>query len=276
MMLVLAHDVFFGHLRLTRMLDGITFSHRIANSPSADVPVHTHSDAHFVLITSGDYVSSARSDAHRHTTLIYNPPGTTHRDHFRRGTGSFFTITLRGAQLAQSVDTALQPVAVYLRQERARGLGLALLMECARWNSSSPLKAESICVELLAEATDAPKSVLRKPPYWLRTACELLQDCPGETPRIREVAKAVGVHPAHLARAFRTFLACTPGDLLRARRLELAAAALMNSDRSLVEIALDSGFSDQAQLTKAFRRTYGIPPGAYRHFNLRRSRHVAI
>jgi AraC family transcriptional regulator len=148
-------------------------------------------------------------------------------------------------------------------------------MECARWNSSSPLKAESICVELLAEATDAPKSVLRKPPYWLRTACELLQDCPGETPRIREVAKAVGVHPAHLARAFRTFLACTPGDLLRARRLELAAA-LMNSDRSLVEIALDSGFSDQAQLTKAFRRTYGIPPGAYRHFNLRRSRHVAI
>jgi AraC-like DNA-binding protein len=50
----------------------------------------------------------------------------------------------------------------------------------------------------------------------------------------------------------------------------------MNSDRSLVEIALDSGFSDQAQLTKAFRRTYGIPPGAYRHFNLRRSRHVAI
>src|ERR1700691_28462 len=118
-MLVLAHDVFFGHLRLTRMLDGITFSHRIANSPSADVPVHTHSDAHFVLITSGDYVSSARSDAHRHTTLIYNPPGTTHRDHFRRGTGSFFTITLRGAQLAQSLATALHPVAVYLSKDGA-------------------------------------------------------------------------------------------------------------------------------------------------------------
>jgi AraC family transcriptional regulator len=277
-MLVLSHDVFFGDLQLTRVVDGITLSHRIANSPPADVPTHTHSDAHFVLITSGDYVSSARRDANPRTTLIYNPLGTTHRDHFRQGTGSFFTISLSGAWLAQSVDTALQPVAVHLKQERACGLGLALLMESARWNSNSRLKAESLCVELLAEASDTPTSASRLPPQWLRTACEVLQDCPGETPRIRDVAQTVGVHTAHLARAFRTFLGCTPGDLLRARRLQLAAAALMNSDRSLAEIALDSGFSDQAQFTKAFRRAYGVPPGAYRQLsaNFRRSRDVVF
>jgi AraC family transcriptional regulator len=277
-MLVLDHDMFFGDLQLTRALDGITLSHRIANSLPEEVRTHTHSDAHFVLITSGDYVSSARGDANRRTTLIYNPPGTTHRDHFWRGRGSFFTISLSGPRLAQCVDTALQAVAMYLRQDRACGLGLALLMECARWNSSSKLQVESLCVELLAEASGSSPSSRRLPPQWLRTACELIQDCPLETPGIRDVAKTVGVHPAHLARVFRTFLRCAPGDLLRARRLELAAAALMKSDRSLAEIALDSGFCDQAQFTKAFCRMYGVPPGAYRRLstNARRARNVAF
>ncbi|MGA8102778.1 MAG: helix-turn-helix transcriptional regulator, partial [Candidatus Acidiferrales bacterium] len=241
-MLVLAHDAFFGDLQFSRTLDGITLSHRIANSPPAEVPTHTHSDAHFVLVTSGHYVSSARGDANRRVTLIYNPPGTKHRDHFWEGTGSFFTISLSAAKLAQSISTA-QPVAVHLTKDRACGLTRALLMECARWNSRSQLKAESLCMELLAEVSDIRLSGRRLPPQWLRAACELVQDCPGGTTRIRDVAKTVGVHTAHLARAFRAFLGCTPGDLLRARRIELAAAALMNSDRSLVEIALESGFA---------------------------------
>jgi hypothetical protein len=152
-MLVLSHDMFFGDLRLSRALDGVTLSHRIASSPPAEVPTHTHSDAHFVLVTSGVYVSSARGDANRRATIIYNPPGSTHRDHFWQGTGSFFSISLSGAQLAQSVDVPLQPVAVHLKNLRASGLCMAMLMECVRWNSSSQLTAKSLCVELLAEAS---------------------------------------------------------------------------------------------------------------------------
>ncbi len=266
-MLVLPHDTFFGDLRLSRVVDGITLSHRIANSPPALVPVHTHIDAHFVLITSGGYISSAKGDAHPRTTLIYNPPGTMHRDHFWRGTGSFFTVSLSSEQVSQSLEPVPQRVAVHLRKDRALGLAWALLMECARWNSSSQLKAESLSLELLAEASGSSLRSFPSPPPWLLTACELIRDCSEETPRIRDVAKTVGVHAVHLARTFRKFVGCTPGDLLRARRLELAAAALISSDTPLAEIALASGFSDQAQFTKAFRRMYGIAPGAYRRFN---------
>ncbi|MGC1783180.1 MAG: AraC family transcriptional regulator [Acidobacteriaceae bacterium] len=276
---MLPHDVFFGDLQLSRVLDGITVSHRIANSPPEQLPIHTHTDAHFVLSTSGDYVSSAIRDAHPRTTLIYNPPGTKHRDHFWHGTGSFFTVSLSNAQLSQLLDTACPPrVAVHLQKERALGLAWALLMECVRWNSSSQLKAESLCLELLAETLDSSLPSHPSPPPWLLAACELIWDCPEKTPRVRDVAKSVGVHAVHLARAFRIFVGCTPGDLLRARRLELAAAALMKSENSLAEIALASGFSDQAQFTKAFHRIYGVTPGAYRQssHNVRRSSNVAF
>lgn len=278
-MRVLNHDVFFGDLHLNRVLDGITLSHRIANSPPAQLPVHTHTDAHFVLITSGGYVSSATDEAHPRTTLIYNPPGTKHRDHFWRGTGSFFTVSLSSSQLLRSLDTERSPsVALHLRKERALGLAWALLMECVRWNSSSQLKAELLCLELLAETSDSSLPSRPSPPPWLLAACELIRDCPEKTPHVRDVAKTVGVHPVHLARAFRMFVGCTPGDLLRARRLELAAAALMKSENSLAEIALASGFSDQAQVTKAFHRIYGVTPGAYRQSsrNVRPSSNVAL
>lgn len=47
----------------------------------------------------------------------------------------------------------------------------------------------------------------------------------------------------------------------------------MKSESSLAEITLASGFSDQAQFTKAFRRTYGVTPGAYRQFGRHRMLH---
>jgi hypothetical protein len=57
--LLLTHDVFYEELLLTRSLDGITLSHRIADSPPEEVEVHTHVEAHFVLVTSGQQQSTA-------------------------------------------------------------------------------------------------------------------------------------------------------------------------------------------------------------------------
>jgi AraC family transcriptional regulator len=85
-----------------------------------------------------------------------------------------------------------------------------------------------------------------------------------------------GVHPTQLARAFRAFVGCTPGDLLRARRLEKAAKLLLNANLSLAQVAFDCGFSDQAQFTKAFRRNYGKTPGDYRRLSARRVCRVAF
>jgi AraC family transcriptional regulator len=267
--LLLTHDVFFGELQSSRSLDGITLSHRIADSPPEQVAVHTHVEAHFVLVTSGRYVSSARATPNGRTTLVYNPPGTTHRDHFDHGKGSFFTISLSTKRLAEAIDSELPSLAVHLSDERACGLARALLMECARWDTSSSLKAESLYSELLAAASHRSTPVEQARPTWLRAAHELVQDCNAEDLTIRQVANAVGVHPTHLARVFRSFLGCTPGDLLRSRRLEKAAQLLLLTDVSIAEIALESGYSDQAQFTKSFRRMYGTPPGSYRRLSAR-------
>jgi AraC family transcriptional regulator len=267
--LLLTHDVFFGELQSSQSLDGITLSHRLANSPPEEVEVHTHVEAHFVLVTSGLYVSSASATPNRRITLVYNPPGTTHRDHFDHGRGTFFTISVTAQRLAESTDSEPPALAVHLRDDRACGLATTLLTECARWNKSSSLKAESLYSELLAATSHRSSAAERSRPIWLRAAYDLIQDCYAEDLKIGHVAKSVGVHPTHLARAFRSFLGCTPGDLLRARRLEKAAELLLYTDLSIAEIALEGGYSDQAQFTKAFHQMYGTPPGSYRRVTAR-------
>jgi AraC family transcriptional regulator len=263
------HDVFYGELQSRYSLNGITLSHRIAVGSPEEVKVHTHLEAHFVLVTSGRYASSAKAIPNRRATLIYNPPGTTHRDHFEQGKGSFFTISVTTARLAESAEAELLPTAMHISDERACGLARTLLMECGRWDACSPLKAESLYSELLAAVFNRPLVANRARPSWLRAAYELIQDGYRENCGVGEIAKDFGLHPTHFARAFRAFVGCTPGDLLRARRLEKAAELLLKGNASLAEIALDCGFADQAQFTKAFSQIYGTTPGRYRRLSAR-------
>ena len=82
-----------------------------------------------------------------------------------------------------------------------------------------------------------------------------------------EMALEADVHPVHLARAFRSTYGASPGEYLRQLRVDWAADQLRETSRSLAEIALEAGFSDQSHFTRVFRATYGLPPGAWRRLN---------
>jgi AraC family transcriptional regulator len=51
---------------------------------------------------------------------------------------------------------------------------------------------------------------------------------------------------------------------VRARRLSVAARALMSTKRRMVEIALDAGYESQQAFTRAFVKAFGVTPGACR------------
>ncbi|MCM6775792.1 AraC family transcriptional regulator [Nocardia sp. CDC159] len=78
-----------------------------------------------------------------------------------------------------------------------------------------------------------------------------------------ELAAAVGCSRFTLARTFRARYGLAPSDFQRQLRLR-AARRMLASGRSVAEAAVESGFADQAHLTRWFRRCYGITPGVYR------------
>jgi len=63
-------------------------------------------------------------------------------------------------------------------------------------------------------------------------------------------------------------------DLLDAVRLRHAADWLQHTDKPVLEIALDLGYTDPSNFTRAFRRQTGVAPRTYRH-GARRTEAVA-
>lgn len=253
---------FFGGVRRLCSMGAVTVSHRIADRSPDEVLEHTHEDAHFVLVTGGKYVSTAAGTRlEERPVLIYNPPGTAHRDRFERGRGSFFAISLAPEAAALALAGSSVPrAAQHLIGETQHSLVSQIARACTR--DDGLLSVEALCFELLGSME--PQIAPSLPPAWLRLAHELLCDRYADGLTIGDIAHAVGVHPIHLARVFRRHYRCTPGDFQRFRRLERAAALLTEARHAPGEIAQRCGFADQSQLTKAFTRLFGLPPGAYR------------
>jgi AraC family transcriptional regulator len=123
---------------------------------------------------------------------------------------------------------------------------------------------ESLAFSLLAAVSRARTSNACAPPTWLAVARELLDDRCTEDVRIADVAQAAGVHPVHLARVFRRYLGCTPGDYMRQRRLARARVLLRETRRPLSDIALSCGYVDQSHFATAFKSGTAHTPGEYR------------
>ena len=81
---------------------------------------------------------------------------------------------------------------------------------------------------------------------------------------IQEVAKACHVDAAYLCRLFQRFGRERPFHYLQHLKMNRAASLLQTSDRLIKDIALELGFEDAANFTRAFRRWYGVAPGTLR------------
>ncbi|MHC5538136.1 helix-turn-helix domain-containing protein, partial [Singulisphaera rosea] len=128
-----------------------------------------------------------------------------------------------------------------------------------------------LALEIFAEASRVTVPPGDKtPPRWLRGARDLLHDRFAEMVSFDEIATAIGIHPVHLARTFRRYYGCTPGEYLRRLRVEFACQKLATTSTPLIEIALAAGFSDQSHFTRTFRLQMRMTPGEFRrHFRAR-------
>lgn len=79
---------------------------------------------------------------------------------------------------------------------------------------------------------------------------------------LEELAEIVEFSPYHLLRTFRSTVGLTPHDFLTQIRVE-RAKRLLRRGNTISDIAVDTGFVDQAHFTRRFKAIVGVTPGQY-------------
>ena len=81
---------------------------------------------------------------------------------------------------------------------------------------------------------------------------------------IRAIASRTGCSVRTLEGLFRSVVQAPPGAYYLSLRLQAARRLAVDTRLSMAEIAVRTGFSSVASLSRAFRRHYGHPPSAAR------------
>jgi AraC-like DNA-binding protein len=100
-------------------------------------------------------------------------------------------------------------------------------------------------------------------PFLMRRIVRLIEESLPAGMTVAEMARAAGLSVPWFSRVFKQVTGETPHQFLLRQRLQRARAALLNdSEKTIAAIAIESGFFDQAHLTRHFRRHYGTTPGS--------------
>ena len=88
---------------------------------------------------------------------------------------------------------------------------------------------------------------------------------------VQQLCDRVGLSRMTLTKRFHAIHSITPGEQIRLVKIENAKRLLSQSDKSVADIAMGIGFSDQSKFGKFFKRETGTTPSAFRQASTWRS-----
>lgn len=169
---------------------------------------------------------------------------------FRREHGFKHHLTLTSRQLAEAmalVDKMEEEAA-----QKSPGAGLVL---------------SGYFLQLVGFLTKCYASALPdtyRPGIGVAQAINLMEKRYPEPIKISELAKELNMTPRTLTRHFKTATGSAPVDYYLKLKLRKAMTLLAKTDRTIAEIACETGFSDGNYLARQFKRLTGETPFHYR------------
>ena len=101
-------------------------------------------------------------------------------------------------------------------------------------------------------------------PWQLRGVVQHIEQRLGSTIVVDALAEIARLSTGHFCRAFKVTTGRTPHAFLIRQRVRRAQTLMLRTDETLSQIACACGLTDQAHLTRLFRRELGVTPLVWR------------
>ncbi len=246
-----------------------------------------------VLLSEGDLVILPHGHAHTMTDHPSTPvtrledleptqPGEKDGIVSHGGRGAVTTLVCGGLRLEDRATNPLfsiLPIYIHVRSQNGQSMPwLQAIVKLVKAEASANrLAAEAVIIRfseiLFIKAVRAYLSTVGDGKVgWLEAlkdpqigqALALIQRQPGEAWTVETLASRVSLSRSAFSAKFRQLVGEPPMQYLTRVRLTKAAASLRTHPATLVEIALSIGYDSEVAFSKAFKRYFGMAPGAYR------------
>jgi len=236
-------------------------------------------ELHYFLGGDGHFEEGLVRYQLRHGMLFLTAPGLDHRviPGSHATPLSYFAL-LFSARDEPELENLLKNGDVMSRFPRVRPTTERLVFEdvSTRFAHPDPSRKQagrcrlaSYLWDLIADTTDQkprPATATQNERYnvHIDRALQLMQAHPDRPLSVGAIARRIGVSQEHLSRLFTRWLGISPGAYYQRLHMEVAASRLINSTKSVKEIAWELGYAHPVHFSRRFRRYSGMSPMAYR------------
>jgi AraC family transcriptional regulator len=232
------------------------------------VPPHSHKHPRIRFLLAGQFIERTSHGTYecRPAGFLTGSANEVHENQFGdEGARCLLIEVIEENPGFGRFPTQLFEAPTYFEPGLLTSIGMQLYHELLRKDSSSNLIIEGLLLELLGHASREFRcSSVEGQPRWLRDAMAYVREHFDEPISVFDVAAAVGVNPSRLAKLFKRYYQCSVGDSVRSLRMNYASKQLIETDKSIAEIAARAGFYDQSHFSNRFKQQMKVTPFQYR------------
>ncbi len=159
-----------------------------------------------------------------------------------------------------------------IRNPQLEAIAMMLLAEFQQEHFDNGLYLDSLtnvlAVNLLRHHTvSKPRLPIYEgglPPRQLGQILDYIDTYLEQNIKLADLAQLLDMSQFHFSRLFKQSIGITPHQYLSQQRVERAKKLLKKTDRLIIDIALECGFSSHSHLSKQFRQFTGMTPKTYR------------
>ncbi len=257
-----------------------------------DMPFHWHEELEFTMVRSGSlqYSIDLASMNVREGDLLLIPPDTLHSAHQLEDQSAatdsvVFHLNLAGLSAKDAcaeryirpLGEGELPLPTVVRPEDPFYQELQTCFQ-RMWACRHPdapyrelmFRGEAVRLVLLLwqmsgrTGEHPPRRMMHPYEEKLKLVLAYMQEHYTESITVKQLADLCGFSQVHFMNVFKEAIGSTCIQYLIEYRLALAAADLQETNRSVMQIAMDNGFQNISYFNRTFKKKYHVTPLAYR------------
>ncbi|QND46324.1 helix-turn-helix transcriptional regulator (plasmid) [Rhizobium lusitanum] len=184
-----------------------------------------------------------------------------------------FDAEIIGQRLLEDIDPSrLDNPRLHFSNPRLMALAELIAAECENPEPLHDLYGDGLTLSLLINVLQLrgpqPRRRSELAAWQLRRAVDYIEENCLRTIRLEELASLTGLSQSHFSHAFKASTGLPPHQWQTRARLERAKQLLLKGDTPLTNVAVETGFADQAHFTRVFRKNVGTTPASWKRSHI--------